>query len=317
MSELKRILIVEDEAIVAKDIELRLRAMGYDIIGLAASGEKALTLLESSSADLVLMDITLKGKMDGIETAGIVRNLYDIPVVFLTAYADTPTLERAKTTDPFGYILKPFEERSLQIHIEIAFHKYQNEKRIKAREKWIESVLNSISSAVIATDSDGHINYVNPAAEELLEIPRSDLLSTSVITSIRFFDESELPMMSNPIQLVLKKGTAQLYDQIGIQINANTPKMVQLSAVGLRDHKESVNGVVIGLRDISRRRRTERELHSTQQEIDDRVEAKVKLLRKKLDHSQIQLKLNHETIKQLRKIERRYGRLTQGEAVDE
>ena len=202
--ELKKIFIVEDEAIVARDIELRLKSMGYEVVGIAASGEKAIDMIDESQPDFVLMDIHLKGKLDGIETAEAVRKKHDIPIVFLTAYADTATLERAKATDPFGYILKPFEERALQIHIEIAFHKYETEKKIKNREKWIESVLNSIGEAIVAADSTGQINFVNPAAADLLGYRQSDLIGRWISDVFMFCDEIGTPG-DNPLCLVLEK----------------------------------------------------------------------------------------------------------------
>ena len=108
-----QILVVEDENIVAKDIEHRLKALGYHVPALASSGEEALKRAQETSPDLVLMDIRLKGTMDGVETAEELRRRFNIPVAYLTAYADANTLQRAKVTEPFGYILKPFEEREL------------------------------------------------------------------------------------------------------------------------------------------------------------------------------------------------------------
>ncbi|NBV42346.1 response regulator, partial [bacterium] len=232
--ELKKIFIVEDEAIVARDIELRLKAMGYEVVGIAASGEKAIELINTTSPDFVLMDIHLKGKMDGIETAEIVRKTHDIPIVFLTAFADNPTLERAKATDPFGYILKPFEERALQIHIEIAFHKYETEKRIKNREKWIESVLNSIGEAIVATDPEGIINFANPAAADLLGARQDNLIGKSALDTIIFCDEMKTPAI-NPLSIVLTKGTAQMSDNSQLQYDKEAFITVSFSAVPLQN----------------------------------------------------------------------------------
>ncbi len=318
MTSLNRILVVEDEAIVAKDIEMRLRAMGYTVIGLAASGEKALAILADNPADLILMDIHLKGQLDGIQTAALVRDQFDIPVVYLTAFADSPTLERAIATDPFGYVLKPFEERSLQIHIEIAYHKYQSESEIRRREKWIEAILSGITSAVIATDCVGVITYLNPAAEAVLGMPKATLIGRSMVTDLRLFDETDLPITTNPLDRVLKKGTPQLFDQIGIQFMGAESKVVQLSVLALRDHRDVIVGSVIGLGDISRRRETERELRVAQTDVDFAVATRVRKLKRRLDQAKLQLKLRQNTIKQLRKIERRYTRLVGGgEAIDE
>jgi len=130
------ILVVEDENIVAKDIEHRLKALGYNVSALASSGEEALQKARDACPDLVLMDIRLKGAMDGVDTAEELRRQFNVPVVYLTAYADANTLQRAKVTQPFGYILKPFEERELYTCIEVALYKHQMERRLKESEQW-------------------------------------------------------------------------------------------------------------------------------------------------------------------------------------
>ena len=313
----KRIFVVEDEAIVAKDLELRLHQMGYQVVGIAASGESTMAQLSQNSADIVLMDIHLKGAMDGIETAAWVRKTLDIPVVFLTAYADNATLERAKLTDPFGYILKPFEERALQINIEIAIHKYQGEKQLKVREQWIESVLNSISNSIIATDINGLITYSNLSADALLGHSPAIREGQCVLTAIRFYDEAGTPMSSHPVELVLRKGTPQLYDQIGVKVGELPIKFIQLSITGLKNHNDTLIGAVLGFSDISRRRQTERDLKLAQYDVDTRIEESSKSLRKKLETAQLQLSLSRQTVKQLRKIERRYIRITGGDKSDE
>ncbi|WP_135612341.1 response regulator [Methanococcoides sp. AM1] len=124
-----RILVVEDEAIVAMVIKKRLMNLGYSVSGVAATGKDAITKVEGTFPDLVLMDILLKGDMDGIEAAEEIRKRFSIPVVYLTAHSDENTLERAKQTEPYGYILKPFTERDLSSNIEIAIHKHLKEKQ--------------------------------------------------------------------------------------------------------------------------------------------------------------------------------------------
>jgi len=126
-----QIMIVEDENIVALEIQLRLESLGYVVPTVVSSGEEAIKKAETTHPDLVLMDIKLKGEMDGIEAAERIRACFDIPVVYITAYADENTLQRAKITAPYGYILKPFEERELQANIEIAIYKHQMEKKVK------------------------------------------------------------------------------------------------------------------------------------------------------------------------------------------
>src|SRR5215471_13237109 len=130
-----RILVVEDERIVSLDIQRRLKNLGYEIVGAAVSGEEAIQKASMHHPDLVLMDIMLEGKLDGIAAAEAIRRRLAIPVIYLTAHADAYTLERAKITEPFGYILKPFEERELHGHIEIALYKHRMELRLKESEE--------------------------------------------------------------------------------------------------------------------------------------------------------------------------------------
>ncbi len=126
-----QILIVEDEGVVAMEIEARLKNLGYAVAAVASSGEEAIEKAVETHPDLVLMDIKLRGGMDGVEAAEQIRARFDIPVIYLTAHADNDTLRRAKVTEPFGYIIKPFEERELYTNIEIALYKHNLEKELK------------------------------------------------------------------------------------------------------------------------------------------------------------------------------------------
>lgn len=125
-----KILIVEDEFITAADLKQRLEKLGYNILGIADNGEDAIKKTRETHPDMVLIDIILKGEMDGIETAQQIRDLYDIPFIYLTAYFDDTTLERAKKTEPYGYILKPFEETRIQSTIEMAVYNHQKEQKL-------------------------------------------------------------------------------------------------------------------------------------------------------------------------------------------
>ncbi|MBP1601388.1 MAG: response regulator receiver modulated diguanylate cyclase/phosphodiesterase with sensor(s), partial [Acidobacteria bacterium] len=130
-----RILVVEDETIVALDLKNSLKVLGYDVVGTACSGEEAIAKADQTRPDLVLMDIILKGSMDGVQAADSIRATLNIPVIFLTACADERTLQRAKVTEAFGYLLKPFEERELHGHIEIALYKHHMEKALRESEE--------------------------------------------------------------------------------------------------------------------------------------------------------------------------------------
>jgi len=142
------ILVVEDEAIVAMDIEDRLTSMGYQFGGVATSGEQALALAEAEHPDLVLMDIRLQGAMDGIVAAEEMRRRFHVPVIFLTAYSEEATLERAKLAEPYGYVLKPFDDRELKSAIEIALYKHQAEEEIRRLNR-LYDVLSQVNQSVV------------------------------------------------------------------------------------------------------------------------------------------------------------------------
>ena len=136
-----RILIVEDEAIVARDIAQQLALLGYEPVAQTPRGEQALVLADQLRPDLVLMDIQLAGEMDGITAAQAIRERFAIPVVFLTAFVGDETLERAKVTEPFGYIIKPFQDRELRTVIEMALYKHQAETRLRNSQEELTTIL--------------------------------------------------------------------------------------------------------------------------------------------------------------------------------
>jgi len=169
------VFIVEDELIEAEDVRQTLEKMGYTVIGIARSGELALESLAAARPDIVLMDIHLAGRMDGIDTAGRIRNLHKIPVIFLTAHADETTLERAKVTEPYGYVLKPFDDRELHSAIEMGLYKHRMEEQAKENERTIRVLANAIPDAVMLIDHSRQVLALNNAMEYRLgRIPHPD-----------------------------------------------------------------------------------------------------------------------------------------------
>lgn len=162
-----KIVVVEDEGLIAADLESRLKAAGYAVPGTADSGSKALKLVRETSPDLVLMDIRIKGDVDGIQVAEQLRQEFDLPVIYLTAYEDRGTLERAGQTQAFGYIKKPIASSSLQGSIEMALAKHRHERDLRAQRDWLAASFAAVPHAVLVTDGSGRISYLNCSAEEL------------------------------------------------------------------------------------------------------------------------------------------------------
>lgn len=150
--ESARILVVEDEAIVSADIEMKLDRLGYLVAAVATSGASALERAQEVRPNLALMDVRLDGSMDGVETAQALMDRFRIPVVYLTAYADRTTLDRAKVTQPYGYIVKPFCERDLQVSIEMARYRHQVERQ--RREDRQQSTLTTAVDTLVQRRSD-------------------------------------------------------------------------------------------------------------------------------------------------------------------
>ncbi len=172
----RKILVVEDEFMVAKYLQFRLPKLGYNVAGVVSSGEAALEKAAETQPDLILMDINLKGKMDGVEAAAQIRTLFNIPVVYLTACADEQTLNRAGSAEPFGYLLKPFRDKQLQTTIEIALHRHQAEARLRVGLETEEKLRKKAEEL-----SDKKTRHLSIASHELRNPLTTILLSAETL----------------------------------------------------------------------------------------------------------------------------------------
>ncbi|MEM7365699.1 MAG: sigma 54-interacting transcriptional regulator [Pseudomonadota bacterium] len=170
----KRILIIEDEALLARDMSRQLKNMGYEVVGVAADSS-AIQLARETEPDLLLNDIHLKGGEDGVEVATAITSERDVPVVFLTAYSDRETVERAKRVAPYGYIIKPVDNRELEIAIEIALYKFDMERQLRETRQLLENALTCIGNSLIFIDNDGLVKNINEDARRLLAHPEDEL----------------------------------------------------------------------------------------------------------------------------------------------
>jgi PAS domain S-box-containing protein len=270
----EKILIVEDERIVAEEIRYILSSMGYTVTGVVSTGADAIRAAGESLPDLVLMDIRLKGDMDGVEAAGTILKRYGIPAIYLTAFSDEATIQRAKLTRPLGYIIKPLDRIQVNSVIEVALYRYRREKTLIESEQWLSATLKTIDNGIIATANSGEIRYMNPAACMLAGVstfgangkPVDDIVSIIDIHTHEklsgFFLKNISTMPSGPI-----KGSVILVSGDGYEIPVN----YVISPV--RDENKQDPGFIVILHDISGRLKIENVLQDSARKHRSLIEA--------------------------------------------
>ena len=242
----KRIMIVEDESIISLDIKNSLTKLGYTVSGVAVSGEVAINKIENNRPDLILMDIHLKGEMTGIDVAEKVQSNFSIPVVYLTANADNGTFKEAIHTGPYGYLLKPFEEKELGMAIEVALHKHQKEQILRSSESWYATAFQSLTEAIVATDLQGNVVFMNAYAESVTGWQLADAINqpiTSVLSFQRKMQQSDRIALKGRVCSILG---AVLQGELAVPF----PHGIQL-ATKFSDAMMPIEGSAIALRDTS------------------------------------------------------------------
>jgi len=253
------ILVVEDEIAVATVVQKSLQKMGYQVPSIASTGEDALRLAGEVKPNLVLMDIGLKGRMDGIKAAEAIRDHHELPVVYLTGYADEERLSRARVTDAYGYILKPFNNNELRSTIEMALYKHQMAQQLKERERWFSTTLRSIGDAVIAVDKEERITFLNPRAEALTGWSAKDAEGRPLQEVYSVVEEEGRAPVESPAARVLRDTPRPPVDLLLLGRDGNEVS-VEDSASVIRDEKGNVLGVVVSFRDVTERKRLEKRL---------------------------------------------------------
>jgi PAS domain S-box-containing protein len=247
-----KILIVEDEAIVAMDLKLHLQDLGYRVAGLASSGEEAIALATNLKPGLVLMDISLGVGMDGIEAARQVQAM-GVPVVFLTAFADETTLARAKESAPYGYLLKPFDERSLHSTIEMALYRHRMEQELKASESRLRAIIEHALDLVVILDRTGLVSYSSPAAATILGYHQGERFGTPAADLVH--PEDRALYAATLGELIQAPGESRALE-IRILHKDGTPRLMETVAHNALE-VPGVHGIVINARDITEKRQVE------------------------------------------------------------
>jgi PAS domain S-box-containing protein len=262
------IIVVEDEIIVAEDIKRSLQNMGYTVSAIVSSGEDAIIKAGELMPDMILMDIVLRGEMNGIEAAGRIRSDLKIPVIYLTAYTDEKILEQAKLTEPFGYIIKPFEDKELHSVIEMALYKNRMDNKLRESQDWLSTVLHSIGDGVIATDKDGNVIFINPVAEKLTGWDQDDAKGRDLEEVFNIINEETEEKAENPAKKVIKEGMVLSIANHTILISKDNNKIaIDDSAAPIINAKKEITGVVLVFHDITERRKMEKELNEKLQEL--------------------------------------------------
>ncbi len=260
------VLVVEDEGIVALDIQQALVQLGYDAYAVASSGEEAIARASERCPDIVLMDIRIHGQMDGIETAAILRERFEIPAIFLTAHADEATIDRAKKTGPFGYLLKPVNPAELRGAIEISLFRSEMEKRLRERERWFSTTLRSIADAVIAVDLAGNVNFMNPAAEMLTGFKAEDAVGRPAGEVLVLVDKHAKVPAETPLNTALREVNPVTIELAGLVNKTNgSVRLISDSAARVVDQGRMLGAVMV-FRDVTEQKNFERQI-----ELSDRL----------------------------------------------
>jgi PAS domain S-box-containing protein len=264
-----KILVVEDEAVVSMHLEARLPQLGYVVSGVAADREGALRLADEHRPDLVLMDVNLGSSWyDGIDLAGELNDRLSVPVVYLTAYADNETLRRAKLTEPFGYVLKPFDLTQLRAAIEMALYRSEMQRKLRERDEWLSATLTSIREGVIATDASGCVQFMNPVAERLTGWPHQEAFGRDIDDVVVVLDERGETLPASPARTALRQGSSTVDESDHVLVTRDGRHLTIVDgAAPISVSSDRQAGVVLALRDITDRKRMEEELLRSNEEL--------------------------------------------------
>ena len=276
----KQILIVEDDSDVVGYIEHLLKSLGYAVCAVVSSGEAAMQKATEAHPDLALIDMMLAGDMDGIAVAEQMRTRFNIPVVYLTAYVDQRLLKRAQIAEPFGYVLKPFAERRLHLNIEIALYRHEMERKFKESEQWLSTILRSIGDAVIATDENGRVQFINSVAEDLTGWRREDAFGKDLGEVFNVVsEETDTPIETHIMEALQGGIIVGLAEPNILAARDGKETPIDYSAAPIRNDKKNATGVVLVFRDITRRKEAEEALRLTA----DALHSQTRILQSILD----------------------------------
>lgn len=254
------VLVVEDERIVALDLQHTLVDLGYEVIGIAHSGNTAIALASKRCPDVVLMDIRIEGDVDGIETAELLRSRFDVPVVYITAHSDDATLERAKRGAPHGYLVKPIRPAVLRTVLEVCVYRHRMEKRQRERERWHSTTLESLADAVVSVDLAGKITFMNHCAEALTGTQADDALGRPAQEVLHLSDPTLPSEWDFALERVLREHRASGQQDAGLKNVATGARHLITQSVAPVLSGDSPIGAVMVFRDVTEERKLQKQL---------------------------------------------------------
>lgn len=241
------VLIVEDEALVALELRENVERLGHDVIGITDSAEQAVSLAIKKKPNLIIMDVRLSGRMDGIEAAELIRNSADIPILFLTAYSGDETLSRATDAEPYGYLLKPVQERQLAGAIEIAMQRHKKDAKLRESYKNALTILRALPHAVVVTGNSLEVRYLNSSAEILLGIKMRDVVGKP-LSEVVSVAETRLNLTSSVgFDEVMNDGRSVILGEYTLIRKSQDPHPIRIELSPLLERNSVTSGVLVSL----------------------------------------------------------------------
>lgn len=267
-----RILVVEDEAIIAADLAETLGSLGYDVVATVDTAEDAIVMAADQAPDIVLMDVRLAGATDGIQAAATIKQRADIPVIFLTAYSDDETLTRASGIAPLAYLVKPFRASELRCAIELALHKHALDRRLQEREHWLAAMIRSIGDAVVATDPSHRVTSLNPVAQALTGWTESMAIGKSFDDVLHLVEDKTGNPIESPLRRAIASRTVETLKGVAaVPARTGVVTPIDASAAPILDDKGRALGGVMVFRDVTEQERIEDAMRRLNLELKARV----------------------------------------------
>jgi PAS domain S-box-containing protein len=261
--EKANIMVVEDEGLVAMELKEELEKMGYRVSHTVDSGEEAIRNLLTAKPDLILMDIKLKGEIDGVQTAQRIFSEFQIPIIYLTAYSDEKILSRARESEPYGFLVKPFSGRTLYTTIEMALAKAEKERYVRQRWEWYEYIVKCLGEAVIVTDEEGKIRLINPIAEQLTKYTYNEVYGKNFNDVFPLYGlVAQKERFVIPFKNIAEEGKQRFYDRLQLEQKDNERLAVTIRFSPLFNEKMRVMGIIVSIED--------RTIHEKSQEVINR-----------------------------------------------